>query len=93
MMASYIVHLGAERTLETQHLPLACRDHPDGQLGGEGGEGVGPGDGVLTSGGGEQEEQTWNMSRADITTLIESKMEQLTIFSYRYLVSRALGVS
>ena len=38
-----IVHLGVEGTLETQHLPLAGPDQLDGQLRGEGGEGVGPG--------------------------------------------------
>ena len=52
------VHLGVGGTLQTQHLPLAGRDHLDGQLRGEGGEGVGPGHWVLTPGGGKQE-QTW----------------------------------
>ena len=53
-----IVHLGVEGTLETQHLPLAGPDQLDGQLRGEGGEGVGPGHWVLTPGRGKQE-QTW----------------------------------
>ena len=57
-------HLGAGGTLETQHPALVCPDPPDGQLGGQGGEGVSPGHRVLAPRGGAQEDQAWEYAQS-----------------------------